>query len=304
MITAKKGRLALIGAVAIGAVVALAGCSSSSPLSSGSGGGGKIVVGYQAYYSDQIVAEAYAQALTNAGFSASTKSSGQRSAYLPALKAGGINVIPDYSGGALQFYEPSATALSESQIETELKSKLPSNLRILTAAAATDQDTYSVTKAFSEKYGITSIGDLSKYPGTVTVGANAEFATRPYGIPGLKSVYGVTGTVKAIADSGGANTVAALKSGQVQVADIYTSSPAIKANDFVVLKDPKNMILPQNIIPIVDKNVNSKAAAVINKVQAKLTQDELVKLNDESVTTKEQPATTAKKFLKSSGIVK
>jgi osmoprotectant transport system substrate-binding protein len=50
--------------------------------------------------------------------------------------------------------------------------------------------------------------------------------------------------------------------------------------------------------------VNSKAAAIINDVNAKLTQAELVKLNDESVTTKEQPATTAKNFLKSSGLIK
>ena len=82
-----------------------------------------------------------------------------------------------------------------------------------------------------------SIGDLAKLP-QVTVGGNYEMETRPYGIPGLKSVYGVNATLTPIDDSGSALTVKALVDGQVTVANIYTASPAIKANDLVTLTDP------------------------------------------------------------------
>ncbi|GAA4264986.1 ABC transporter substrate-binding protein [Frondihabitans peucedani] len=308
MFTAKKGRLALVGAVAIGAMVALAGCSSSDPLQSGStkkAAGDTIVIGSQQYYSNEIVAEAYAQALENAGFKVDRQFNiGQRSVYLPELEKGTIDVIPDYSGSLLQYYDAKTTAKSESDIESALPDALPSGLRTLKAAEATDQDTYTVTKEFSDKNSVTSLADLKDYKGSLVVGANAEFQTRPYGITGLKSVYGATATLKTISDSGGANTVAALKNGQVQLADIYSASPAIKANDFVSLKDPENMILPQQIIPVVDKKVDSKAAGIIEDVNAKLTQSELIDLNTKSVDDKSSAAVIAKAFLKDAGLVK
>ncbi|RKR73874.1 ABC transporter substrate-binding protein [Frondihabitans australicus] len=311
MFTAKKrGRLAVLGAVVIGATVALAGCSSSNPLSSGSTSGtssksGTIVIGSQQYYSDTIVAEAYAQALENAGFTVKRSFNiGQRNVYLPELASGKIDLIPDYSGNLLQYYDAKTTASSESDIESALPGVLPKGLKVLKAAPATDQDTYTVTKEFSTKNNITSLDQLKDYSGSLTVGANSEFQTRPYGIPGLKSDYGVTASLKAIADSGGPLTVAALKNGQVQLADIYSADPAIKANDFVSLKDPKNMILPQHIIPVADKKVNAKATAVIEKVNAALTQSELISLNSKSVNDKQSAAVIAKAFLKSAGILK
>ena len=69
--TKNKGRLA-VGAAVVGAVLALSGCASGDPLDTGSGEGSAnsetIVVGSQAYYSNEILAEIYAQALENAGF--------------------------------------------------------------------------------------------------------------------------------------------------------------------------------------------------------------------------------------------
>jgi osmoprotectant transport system substrate-binding protein len=307
MFTAKKGRLAVFGVVAIGAMVALAGCSSSNPLKSGStssASAGTIVIGSQAYYSNTIVAEAYAQALENGGFKVDRQFNiGQRSVYLPELASGKIDLIPDYSGNLLQFYDAKTTAKSEAQIEAALPAALPSGLKVLKAAPATDQDTYTVTKAFSDKNNITSLSELKNYKGSLVVGANDEFQTRPYGIPGLKSFYGVTATLKAIADSGGPLTVSALKDNTVQLADIYSADPAIKANDFVTLKDPDNMILPQQIIPVADKKITSKAAAIIDKVDAALTQKELIDLNSQSVNQKQSAAVIAKAFLKSAGIV-
>src|SRR6185437_13536696 len=145
-----------------------------------------------------------------------------------------------------------------------------------------DADSYNVTKAFSEKWKVTSLDDLKKVTDPLTVGANPEFQTRPYGIPGLKSAYGVTATLKPISDSGGPLTVAALKNGDVQLADIYTTTPAIKDNGFVVLKDPKNLIAAQNILPLINtKKASDKVKSVLDKVSAELTTDDLITMNSE-----------------------
>src|SRR4051794_20025523 len=66
-------------------------------------------------------------------------------------------------------------------------------------------------------------------------GGPPEFKTRADGIPGLKKNYGVEFGKYKVTDTGGPVTVNALERGQVDAADLFTTDPAIKANDFVVL---------------------------------------------------------------------
>jgi len=307
VITAPKLRAGIAAAVAVGVAAALAGCSSSSPLDSGSSTSSDsktIVVGSQQYYSNEIIAELYAQVLEKDGFQVKRNFNiGQREVYLPQLEKGAIDVMPEYGGNLLQYFDKNSTAKSESEITAGLEKSLPKGLRALDAAEATDQDSYTVTKKFSEENDVTSLADLSKVKGTLTVGANSENQTRPYGPKGLKSVYGVTVQSKAIEDSGGALTVKALKDGTVQLADIYTADPSIKANDFVVLKDPKNLIVPQNVTPVVSSKVDDKAAADIDKVSKVLTTDALIELNTKSTVDKEKASKIAKDFLTDEGLL-
>ncbi len=132
MFTARnKGRLA-IGAVVVGAALALAGCASGDPLSSGSSSGtdassgpdassDTIVVGSQAYYSNEIIAEIYAQALENAGYTVERNFQiGQRDAYLPALESGEVDVFPEYTGNLLQYYDAETTATTSDDVYAAL----------------------------------------------------------------------------------------------------------------------------------------------------------------------------------------
>jgi osmoprotectant transport system substrate-binding protein len=307
VITAPKIRAGVAAALAVGVVAALAGCASSNPLDSGSSASSDsktIVIGSQQYYSNEIIAELYAQVLEKDGFDVKRNYNiGQREVYLPQLQKGAIDVMPEYSGNLLQYYDKKSTAKTASEIASGLKEALPKGLRALDAAEATDQDSYTVTKEFSEKNDVTSLADLSKVSDKLTVGANSEFQTRPYGPEGLKSEYGVDVDFKAIEDSGGALTVKALKDGTVQLADIYSADPSIKANDFVSLKDPKNLILPQNVTPVVSSKVSAKAAADIDKVSKVLTTDELISLNAKSTADKEKASTIAKEFLTDKGLL-
>src|SRR6195952_4940004 len=70
-------------------------------------------------------------------------------------------------------------------------------------------------------------------------GGPPEFKTRPDGIPGLKKHYGVAFGKYTVTDVGGPVTVSQLKRGQIDAADLFTTDPSIKANDFVALEDPK-----------------------------------------------------------------
>ncbi|WIE76868.1 ABC transporter substrate-binding protein [Curtobacterium sp. MCSS17_007] len=306
MITARI-RVALAAATALGVAAALTGCSSGDPLSSGSSASSDsktIVIGSQQYYSNEIIAELYAQVLEKDGFTVERNFNiGQREVYIPQLEKGAIDVMPEYSGNLLQYFDKESTAKTADEIDDGLEKALPKGLRVLDEAEATDQDSYTVTKQFSEENDVTSLADLKNVQEKLTVGANSEFQTRPYGPEGLKSVYGVDVDFKAVEDSGGALTVKALKDGTVQLADIYSADPSIKANDFVSLKDPENLILPQNVIPVVSSKVDEKAADAIDEVNEKLTTEKLIELNEKSVSDKEKASEIAKQFLQDEGLL-
>lgn len=310
MTATKTSRAVRRLAAAIGAALLLSACSSNSPLATpsadatGPTAATALVIGSQQYYSNEIIAELYAQALEAAGHTIQRQYQiGQREVYLPEVEAGKIDLMPEYSGNLLQYYDAKTSAKSGEEVLTALAGALPQGLRPLTAAAATDQDSYNVTKEFAAQHSLASLEDLAKVPGPIKVAANSEFAKRPYGPKGLKEFYGVDVTVVPVEDSGGPLTVKALKDGTVQAADIYSADPAIATNGFVTLSDPKNMILPQNVVPIVSAKVDDAAAAVIDKVSAALSTAELVALNARSVTEQASSATIAKDWLAAKGLL-
>jgi osmoprotectant transport system substrate-binding protein len=301
MNTARKRIVAVAAAVAA-AALALAGCSSGNPLAnspapSSSGGSSTIVVGSQAYASNEVVAEVYAQALEGKGFTVKRQFNiGQRPAYMPSIQSGAIQLFPEYTGNLLQYFDKTATATSTQDVYNALKKALPSNLEVLNMATATDQDSYTVTKAFADKWGLHSIADLSKVTVPLVLGGNPELASRPYGPTGLKSVYGIDLGANGFKATG-ETTEQALVAGTVNIADIYTSDPKIKTDDLVVLKDPKGLILASNIVPLVNKDVASKLAGVINPVSAKLTPAALVDMNLQNTVDQKSAAEIAKAWL-------
>ncbi|WP_127476671.1 ABC transporter substrate-binding protein [Microbacterium sulfonylureivorans] len=283
MSTARTRLTLALGATAV-AALALAGCASSDPLTGDDGstdepgGSSTIVVGSQAYYSNEIIAEIYAQALEGAGFEVERSFNiGQRDAYMPELESGAVDLFPEYTGNLLQFFDPETTATTSDDVYAALQEALPDGLTVLDQSPATDQDSYNVTAAFAEENDLVSIGDLAGIEGLVLGGA-PELEERPYGPSGLESVYGVTVGFEATADT----TVDELVAGNIQVANVYSADPLIKTKDLVTLEDPEGLFLASNVVPVVSEDVADEIADVINAVSAALTPEGLVALNVQS----------------------
>ncbi|MFD5214052.1 ABC transporter substrate-binding protein [Microbacterium sp. NPDC058345] len=305
MINPRKHRIALTAGVALTAVIALAGCSSSNPLEEPGGDGGEqggdtIVVGSQAYYSNEIIAEIYAQALENAGFTVEKKFNiGQRDAYMPEVESGAIDLFPEYTGNLLEYLDKDATATSPDDVYTALQDALPEGLTALDYAEASDQDTYTVLKSFAEENDLTSIADLAALAEPATLGGAPELEQRPYGPGGAKDIYGVDLGFSATAQS----TLESLLAGEVQVADIYTADPAFQTEDIVALEDPKNMILASNVVPIASSDVAEDIADVINAVSAALGADDLVAMNVQSTVDQTSADDIAAQWLKDNDLL-
>ena len=288
MFTAHRGRLAAVAAVAVGAVVALAGCASGDPLDSGTKadeGSTTLVVGSQDYYSNEIIAEIYALALEGNGFTVDRQFKiGQREVYLPEIESGAIDVFPEYSGSLLQALNADAAGGTADETYAQLQDELPEGLSVLDMASATDQNSWTVTQAFADKYSLTDIASLADVTEPITVGGPSELQTRPYGPTTLTEKYGIPiAGFTPIEDGGGPLTIKALVDNDIQITNVYTASPNIKSDSLVALDDPDGLFFADNVVPVVSDKVGGKAADVLNAVSAALTAEDLVGLNSESV---------------------
>jgi len=302
-------------AAGVGVALALSACSSGNPLSSpstsatgGGTAGGSLVVGSADFPESQIIAEIYAGALNAAGVNASTKPNiGSREIYFKAVQDGSVDVVPDYSGNLLSHVDAQAAEVTPEDVYKALPGKLPKGLAVLEPSKAEDKDAMVVTKATAEKYQLKSIEDLAKVCKDLTMAAPATFETRSYGFPGLKKNYNCElKALKPFSDGGGNLTLQALLSDEVQVADIFTTTPSIADNDLVVLEDPKNNFKAQQVLPLYNEaKVTDKAKEALNNVSKTLTTDDLINLNRAvSGSQKQNAKDAAAAWLKDKGIVK
>ncbi len=306
----RNSRVAVAGLAVVATVaLALVGCSRSSSLSGGdSNDKTSIVVGTANFPENVTLAYVYGQALAADGVTVSYKVNiGARAAYIPALEKGEINLIPEYAGSILSFLDKSANQKAPDEVKSALVAAVPKGLTVLDFAPAADSDSLNVTPGYAAANNLTSIGDLANAPSPVVLAANPEFQTRPDGLPGLASVYGLNNlTFLAINDGGGPATLKALLDNTVQVADIYSTTPSILDNKLVTLTDPKNLFASQQVVPIVTSSkATVKVKELLNKVSAKLTTKDLLQFNERTGgTEKADPKTVAADWLKDNGFTK
>jgi osmoprotectant transport system substrate-binding protein len=285
------------------------GDSGEDPFATGgatspAGGAGSIIVGSADFPESALLAEIYAGALQSKGVKVEKKLNiGAREAYIPALQDGSIDLIPEYTGVLTQYFNKDAKATDSEGVYTELKASLPDTLIVLDKSAAEDKDAVVMTRAKAEELGVKAIPDLQGKSQDLVFGGPPEWKTRPTGLPGLKKVYNLEFKSFRPLDAGGPLTVQALKNGQVDAADLFTTDPNIAANDFVVLEDPKSFFAAQNVVPLITKaKSNPTIEGALNAVSAKLDTPTLAALLTQVVMDKKDAAVVAKEFLSKNGL--
>jgi len=303
-----RTRIAL-ALTASAAMLAVASCGSSNdPLaatgSTGKADAGTIKVGSANFPENVLLAEIYAGALSAKGVKVEKKLNiGSRETYIPGFKDGSIDLIPEYTGVLAQYFNKNVTATDAAGVYAELKAAVPATLTVLDKSAAEDKDAVVVTKDTAAKLKLKSIGDLGPLAKNLTLGGPPEWKTRPTGVPGLKKFYNLEFKTFRPLDAGGPLSVQALKNGQVDAVNLFTTDPSIAANGFVILDDPKSLFAAQNVVPLITKSkVNPTISAALNAISAKLDTATLGGLVKEVVVDKKDASVVAKEFLSKNGL--
>lgn len=293
----------VLAAAAAAVALTLGGCASSGSLDGGSeeSSGDTITIGSANFSENVLLAHIYAEALEDAGVATTVKPNiGSREVIIPALQDGSIDIVPEYSGALLAYLGGDDTAFSSEDVLKALDAVVPEGTTLLEAASAEDKDTLVVTAETAEKYSLVSIGDLQPVAGELVLGGPPETKDRRAGVPGLKELYDVTfGEFKSV-DLGGPLTVAGLNGGDIDVALMFTTQSAIPENNFVSLEDPEYMSLAENIIPIVRSDrADDTVTEALNAVSAKLTTEDLIRMNREIEVDKKDPQKVARAYVDS-----
>ncbi|HEY9417717.1 MAG TPA: ABC transporter substrate-binding protein [Pseudonocardia sp.] len=303
-------RTVIAGAVAVAALVLTACGGGGDPLAGSTpagpaAAGDTIKIGSADFTESQLLAAIYAAALQARGVTVEqTPPIGSRETYIPALKDGSIDLIPEYTGVLLQYFDKTAPQTEANDVYAALRKAVPAPLTVLDKSAAEDKDAVVLPRAVAQRYNATSIADLAPHCGELDFGGPPEFQTRPDGIPGIQKTYNCTFKSYKSLDAGGPLTQKALAEGQVQAADVFTTDPSIADKDLVALTDPKNNFAAQNVLPLINSaKATDQVKQVLNAVSGKLTTQILIDLRRKmDAPDKPNAGVVAKEWLTANGL--
>jgi osmoprotectant transport system substrate-binding protein len=277
---------------------ASAGASSSKP---------SIVIGSTNFEEQAIVSNIWADVLKKAGYPVTVEPAlGTRAIVVPAIEKGQINLEPDYAASLLGFLHGGTPQKAGDNISTAIpadqKALESYGVTVLPASKALDTNVFAVTKSTASKDHLTTLSSLKSHASKLTLGGPPECPTFAGCEPGLKKVYGLNFAGFKSLDEAGPLSVAALKNGEVQVVELFSSDGNVVSNNFVALTDNKHLEGADYIVPVIRKSVaTSGVDSVINNIDAKLTTTAISKMNLDVTSKQEQPAAVAQAWVTSVG---
>jgi osmoprotectant transport system substrate-binding protein len=259
-----------------------------------------------------LLAELYAQALEDVGLPVVREFDvGPRELMQPALEQGLVDVVPEYLGSALSYFDPGAAvaSLDAPAIHKRLVGTLGrSGLEVLAPAPAQNQNGFAVTAETAERYGLRTLSDLVPVAGELAFGGPPECRERRLCLVGLETVYGLQfAQFVALGDSGGRRTRAALTEGQVDVALLFTTDGHLAGEEFTLLADDRALQPAENVVPVVRRQMveryGDRLVDRLDEVSAALTTDDLARLNRRVDIDGEEPAAVVADWLREKNLV-
>lgn len=231
---------------------------------------------------------------------------GSSGVVLEALKSNSIDLYIDYTGtiyGSVLKHKPITNAKKVYQIsKKEFKNKY--NLNILDDLNFNNTYTLTVTQETSNKYNLKTISDLSQVSNKLIFSPTLTFMEREDCYIGLKKAYPLN--FKKVISMDGTPRYTALKNGESDVVDAFSTDGLIKKFNLVVLEDDRNFFLPYQAVPVVNNKILKQYPEVkitLEALKSHLSDDVMRTLNYKVDVQNQKPSTVAKTFLKQENLI-
>ncbi len=241
---------------------------------------GELTIGVSgAFTENQLVAEMYAQVLEADGYTVNRELElAARDVSDAALESGEIDLKPEYTGFELGFWDPKATANGEPQTVADALAEAATERGFVTYqfSPANSTNVFVTLEETATANNLTDLSSVAAVAPDLVLGAPAECPEQPFCIPGLQETYGIEfGEVRPL-DQGGKKTVAAIDSGTVDVAELFSLDPVISQKGYFVLEDDMNLQANGNFVPLVREDAASaELETLLDSVTTALTDENM-----------------------------
>jgi len=268
-----------------------------------------LVIGSTNFPEQLILAHVYADVLQARDVAVRLRLNlGAREVVFPALLAGEIDVLPEYTGSMLDYLtrgeQAVDSAITPEAVYAAAAKALPEELVMLEPAEAQDKDAFVVRRETAQRHDLETLSDLKGVAPELILGGPPELRTRRIGLPGFEEVYGVQFKNMRSLDAGGPLTTAALQDGSIDVGLFFTTQGIIAANDWLVLRDDRDLIAAENLVPVIRKAaLTPEIRQALNTISAQLTTAALQQMNRAVIIDQRDPKEVAHEWAKQQGLL-
>lgn len=243
-----------------------------------------IRVGSKDFTENLVIAEIYALALEDNGYTVKRVSNISSSLIHNSIVNDEIDLYPEYTGtGLLSVLDEDMETDPEKVYKTVKKEyEERFNLTWLDYASANDSQGLVIRTETANLLNIKTISDLQAHASELRFASQGEFDEREDGLPGLEKTYG-TFNWKSSKVYDNSLKYSVLENDEADVTPAYTTEgQLVNTDEFTLLEDDKQFWPPYNLAPVVRDNIlddNPDIKTILNNISAKLDTETVTELN-------------------------
>lgn len=224
----------------------------------------------------------------------------------PAMVKGEFDIYPEYTGTSWNMVLKNKDLYTEEKFSVLEKGyKENYKFSLITKYGFNNSYALAVRKQIANKYNLKTISDLSRVSKDLIFGAEYDFFEREDGYKPLNNKYNMS--FKSTMDLDIGLKYDAINSKKIDVMPIFTTDGKISVSDIVVLEDDKHFYPSYKAVNVVREDIINKhpeIKEILLKLENKITDEDMVKLNYEVEGKKLEPKEVAKRFLQEKNLLK
>ena len=210
-----------------------------------------------------------------------------------ALKAGSIDVYPDYSGTIAREILKLEGAFTLADLNARLA---PEGLGVAVRLGFNNTYALALREALAERLSVRTLSDLARHPG-LKFGLSQEFIARADGWPGLKAAYAMPQMPTGLDHGLAYEAVAA---GKIDVMDIYSTDAKIERYGLRVLGDDRGVFPGYDAVLVYRLDLPQRfprAWQALQALEGTIDERRMMRLNAAAELEQKSFAAVAKSFL-------
>lgn len=243
-----------------------------------------IRVGSKDFTENLVIAEIYALALEDNGYTVERVSNISSSLIHNSIVNDEIDLYPEYTGTGLLSVLGEGMETDPEKVYKTVKKEYEEqfNLTWLDYASANDSQGLVIRTEVANSLNIKTISDLQAHASELRFASQGEFDEREDGLPGLEKTYGTFNWQSSkVYDNSLKYSV--LENDEADVTPAYTTEgQLVNTDEFTLLEDDKQFWPPYNLAPVVRDNIlddNPDIKTILNNISAKLDTETVTELN-------------------------